>query len=104
MAPALLSSSRFSSVTQIRRRTRKNITFVTFHDFVYEVYLPHVHHYKRSDSVDERNSRLHLLPPFGNHLLHEITRDDVEQWLHGLAIRFAPATCNRILTTLSKLP
>ncbi len=70
----------------------------TVDDFVSAVYLPRMRLRKRSWNVDERIARQHISPFFGGRRFGDIKSHEVEDWLHGLAMRgLAPATCNRIL-------
>ncbi|WP_165071852.1 site-specific integrase [Desulfovibrio sp. ZJ200] len=98
------SSSQKAAAMPDSRYGRRSKKSLTFDRFVSEVYLPHIQHHKRSHAVDERNARLHLSPAFGGRQLHEITREDVDAWLHGLTERsLAPSTCNRILAVFKSI-
>ena len=77
---------------------------ITFDAFVEDLYLPHAMLRKRSWQVDERIARQYLSPVFGAREIIDISRREVEAWLHHLATQgLAPATCNRILAVLKSV-
>lgn len=87
-----------------RRSTQVKSDAINLDAFISDVYLPYARLHKRSWRVDERISRQHLSPVFGDRDLADMDRGEVENWLHGLASRgLAPSTCNRILAVLKSI-
>ena len=87
-----------------RKRKEAVPANITVDAFVSRVYLPNAGYRKRSDNVDESNTRLHISPVFGKLGFADITPHDVEIWLHSLADKgLAAGTCNRILSVFKTI-
>lgn len=72
--------------------------------FVVEVWLPSIQRNRHSWRVDERISRQHILPFFGDLQLDRVSREGILEWLAGLeAGNFAISTRNRILCVLKDI-
>lgn len=77
---------------------------ITLGAFVSGIYLPHANLCKRSWDVDERITRKHLSPTFGDRRLADIQHHKVEIWLYSLSAKgLAPTTCNRILAVFKTI-
>lgn len=77
---------------------------LTLDDFVSQIYLPNIKTRKRSWQIDERIARQYLSPLFGNRLLSEIDRCEVEDWLNGLLESgLAASSCNRFLAVFKTI-
>ena len=101
---SLLPSSRSGHLAPRSRKKMASPLPTSCEEFARLVYLPHIRLRKRSWQVDERILRQHILPTFSAMALQELSRSDVERWLHRLAGQgLAPASCNRILSVFKSL-
>lgn len=73
----------------------------TMEEFMLNDFLPWAFKTKRSAAADESKIRIHLIPAFGDRLISEITRRDVEMYLVALKETHSGATTNRHQALLS---
>lgn len=52
---------------------------------------------------DDSYARTHLLPRFGGYRLVDVTRGEVQAWVHDLEKRLAPASIHKAVQVLSKM-
>lgn len=94
------STRSFSVLSQ----QHKEIPITHLDVFVSRTYLPYARARKQSWTIDERIARQYLSPAFGNRDFKDISRCEVENWLHTLLAKgLAPATCNRILAVFKTI-
>lgn len=68
---------------------------MTLERFFHDIYMPQAKIHKRSFNKDESLFRVRIGPKFGNKLLSEISRREVQAFHHALlAEGLSPATCN----------
>ena len=97
--PSTLSSRKSDSFV---KNTKTEL--VNLDTFVADIYLPYVKARKRSWHIDERIARKYLSPFFGDRPLSQISRCNVEDWMHYLLNSgLAPVTCNRILAVFKTI-
>ncbi|WP_201066605.1 tyrosine-type recombinase/integrase [Thiorhodovibrio litoralis] len=75
-----------------------------FADFVQQQYLPFAKTNKRSWQTDETLLRVHLVPAFGDQLLHQITREAIAELIaQRLDAGAAPGSANRLIILMRYL-
>lgn len=71
-----------------------------FCEFIQGDYLPLITTYKKSWQTDVYNLKNHLLPQFGEQRMDQITPNEIQNWVTRLRLKYAPATCNKLLILL----